>query len=424
MLARVVRTFQTSRLLQLFIVTACIQGGVIISQFLIAPFVEPGVVGVVRSLETVLALVVLGGSLGMQSIAIRDTAACEHRTTQQAVLRQVFLLVLLTSSFVMLGIYAVHKLILTTAISYYVFLTCGLVLVTNLLRVTTGFAQGVKAIHQVYLPLMFVTALGIVVHVVLTCYYGVQGWMAARYLTELSCLMAVWWRLRAYVVPALHLTRVKSSELRATGLSGLTINASLFVRLLVDSLPVLIMTALHVKTDEIGFFGLASLSLVLGLLPLAIIAQRAIPDLVEALQNPSALRGQFKALIKMMLLVSSAVAIALMGAAGGWLLLVGGKYETAAHYVLLLALSLPLKAVTLACGTMLVALRVFGLSLKVNILEGALVAVILYFGIPTVAGWAGVVAYFAGTMLSLVLLLSAVKMRVASLEGECDDARG
>ncbi|ORT71900.1 lipopolysaccharide biosynthesis protein [Pseudomonas mosselii] len=417
MLARIIRTFEKSRLLQLFIVTACIQGGVIISQFLIAPFVEPAVVGVVRSLETIMALVVLAGSLGMQSIAIRDTAACEDASMRQAVLRQVFMLVGVTSAVVIVGIFLAHELVLTTIISSYVFLMCGLVLITNLLRVTTGFAQGARVIHQIYLTLMVVTAAGVVLHVALTWQYGVQGWMAARYITEVLCLLAVWWCLRSCIGPSFQLLHVNVSDLMVTAISGITINASLFVRLLVDSLPVLMLTALHVRTEEIGFFGLANLSLVLGLLPLAIVAQRAIPDLVEVLNDPFRLSAKFNAFLKSMIVVSSMVAAALVIAAVSWLLLIGGKYEMAAKYVVFLALSLPLKAIVLACGTMLVALRVFGLSLKVNIVEGLLVMLILYFGISEFGAWAGVVACLVGALLSLALLLSAVRVRVDSLQG-------
>ncbi|WP_412461840.1 lipopolysaccharide biosynthesis protein [Pseudomonas sp. SC11] len=405
---------------QLFIVTGCIQGGVIISQFLIAPFVDPAVVGVVRSLETVLALVVLAGSLGMQSIAVRDTAACKDVALQQAVLRQVFVLVGLTSMLVMFGIFVAHAFVLTTAISTYVFFACGLVLVTNLLRTSTGFAQGAKAIHEIYLVLMVATAVGVVLHVTLTWRYGIQGWISARYVTELLCLTLVWWRMRAHVVPSLNLFKVNGRELMALASSGVTVNASLFVRLLVDSLPVLMLTALHVRTEEIGFFGLANLSLVLGLLPLAIIAQRAIPDLVEVLGDPPKLAARFKAFLRSIVLVSLTMAAALIIAAAGWLLLVGGQYHVAAQYVLVLALSLPLKAAALGCGTMLVALRVFGLSLKVNIIEGMLVLLILYLGIPQFGAWAGAAAYLAGGLLSVVLLLSAVKVRLASVQGEGD----
>ncbi|AVO60416.1 lipopolysaccharide biosynthesis protein [Pseudomonas chlororaphis] len=415
MLARLISIFESSRLLQLFVITACIQGGVIISQFLITPWVDPSVVGVVRSLETVIALVVLAGSLGMQSIAIRDTAAYSDASCQSAVLRQVFLLVALASGVVIFGIYIVHEFALTSAISSYVFTTCGLVVLTNLLRVSTGFAQGAKAIGEIYLVLMLVTAAGVVLHVILTKLYGVRGWMAARYLGEFFCLMAVWWKLRAYILPALNFFAVDKEQLMITAKSGVTINASLFVRLLVDSLPVLMLTALHVRTEEIGFFGIAILSLVLGLLPLAIIAQRALPDLVEALSQPDELRKKYSSALKSMLKVSSAVALLLILISSAWWLFVGGAYKTTALYVIVLALTLPLKAIALACGTMLVALRVFGLSLKVNILEGVLVLILLYVGIPILEGWAGVLAYSAGAVLSAVLLLSAVKIRLAIL---------
>ena len=90
MLASLINIFRHSRLLQLFIITGCIQGGVIISQFLITPWVAPSIVGGVRSLETLVALVVLAGGLGMQSIAIRDTAMAGSHHRQTDVLRYIF----------------------------------------------------------------------------------------------------------------------------------------------------------------------------------------------------------------------------------------------------------------------------------------------------------------------------------------------
>jgi O-antigen/teichoic acid export membrane protein len=407
--------FESSKLLQLIVITACIQGGVIISQFLITPWVDPSVVGVVRSLETIIALVVLAGSLGMQSIAIRDTAASHGTSRQSEVLRQVFLLVGIASGVVIAGIYVAHEFVLTSAISSYVFTTCGLVLLTNLLRVTTGFAQGAKAIREIYFVLMLVTGAGVILHVVLTKLYGIQGWMAARYLGEFFCLAAVWWKLRAHIFLALDFRQVNRRELMTTAKSGVIVNASLFVRLLVDSLPVLMLTAYHVKTDEIGFFGIAILSLILGLLPLAIIAQRALPELVEVIHDKSELRERYHAFSKSMLKISSAVALLLIFCSCIWLVCVGGVYKQTAMYIIMLALTLPLKAMALACGTILVALRVFSLSLKTNIVEGLLVLLILYVGIPVLDAWAGVLGYVVGAILSAVLLLIAVRFRLADL---------
>nr|WP_218182584.1 hypothetical protein [Pseudomonas sp. C6002] len=407
--------FESSKLLQLIVITACIQGGVIISQFLITPWVDPSVVGVVRSLETIIALVVLAGSLGMQSIAIRDTAASHGTSRQSEVLRQVFLLVGIASGVVIAGIYVAHEFVLTSAISSYVFTTCGLVLLTNLLRVTTGFAQGAKAIREIYFVLMLVTGAGVILHVVLTKLYGIQGWMAARYLGEFFCLAAVWWKLRAHIFLALDFRQVNGRELMTTAKSGVIVNASLFVRLLVDSLPVLMLTAYHVKTDEIGFFGIAILSLILGLLPLAIIAQRALPELVEVIHDKSELRERYHAFSKSMLKISSTVALLLIFCSCIWLVCVGGVYKQTAMYIIVLALTLPLKAMALACGTILVALRVFSLSLKTNIVEGLLVLLILYVGIPVLDAWAGVLGYVVGAVLSAVLLLIAVRVRLADL---------
>lgn len=415
MLSRLIGMFENSRLLQLVVITACIQGGVIISQFLITPWVDPSVVGMVRSLETIIALVILAGSLGMQSIAIRDTAASNGTTDKNEVLRQVFLLVVIASIGVIACIYVANKFVWNSVMSSYVFTTCGLVLLTNLLRVTTGFAQGAKVIREIYFALMLVTGVSIVLHVVLTKFFGIEGWMTARYIGELLCLVAVWWKLRSYIFSALDFRLVNRRELMMTAKSGVTVNASLFVRLMVDSLPVLMLTAYHVKIDEIGFFGIALLSLSLGLLPLTIIAQRAIPDLVEVVNDKEMLRERHHAFFRSMLKISSSVALLLIVISLVWFLLVGGVYKQAAIYMFVLALTLPLKAIALVSGTMLLALRVFSLSLKVNIVEGLSVALILYLSIMPFGALAGVLGYATGVVLSSMLLLVAVRLRLADL---------
>jgi hypothetical protein len=116
-----------------------------------------------------------------------------------------------------------------------------------------------------------------------------------------------------------------------------------------------------------------------------------------------------------MLKISSTVALLLILCSCIWLVCVGGVYKQTAMYIIVLALTLPLKAMALACGTILVALRVFSLSLKTNIVEGLLVLLILYVGIPVLDAWAGVLGYVVGAVLSAVLLLIAVRVRLADL---------
>lgn len=415
MLASLFNIFRHSRLLQLFIITGCIQGGVIISQFLITPWVAPSIVGGVRSLETLVALVVLAGGLGMQSIAIRDTAIAENHHRQTDVLRYIFLLVLVSSCVVVAGVFISYEFIFSSALVANLLTVCGLVFLTNLLRITTGFAQGAKAMGRIYLVLGIVTAFSVVLHVLLTKFYGLEGWMAARYLGELFCLAAVWWKLRDYVLPALNLAKVDRRTVVTTAVSGATINAGLFFRLFVDSLPILALTALHVTSEEVGFYGVAVLSIVFGLLPLAIIAQRSLPEFVGALDQKSELRIRFNALSSNMIKVSGVAAILLIGASVGWLLFVGGIYKVTALYIIVLALSLPMKAISLSCGTMLVALQVFGFGLKVCVVEGVIVLLILYFFIPLIGGWAGVLATLIGALISMLMFFTAVKARLADL---------
>lgn len=412
MISRLLGLLEQSRFLQLFIVTACVQGAVLISQFLIAPFVEPAMVGMVRSLETVIALVVLAGSLGMQSIVIRDVAACTRPAEQAAVFAKVITLVCVTSLVVMLGIWLFDRLDAADQISMYVSMSCGLVLLTNLLRMATGFAQGARAMRTICIGLLLTSGLGVLAHVALTRLYGIQGWVVARYLTEFCCLLVVCWQLRSHLKPAWGRQHVRLGELAAFARSGAIINLGLFARLLVTSLPMLMLSWLYAGTDDVGMFGLAILMQTLGLLPLAIIAQKAVPDLVNELGDREGLRRKYRNLLKSMALVSLVAMLLTMSAALVWLLVIGGHYERSALYTVFLALGLPLRAIIAACSAMLVAMRSFAFNLQISIFEGALVATILAIGTPGYGGWAGVAASVAGALLSTAIILGAVKARL------------
>ena len=262
---------------------------------------------------------------------------------------------------------------------------------------------------------MLATTAGVLMHVLLTRVYGVHGWVLARYFGEGLCLLVVGWKLRAYVASACDRRHFSWQKLLVMARSGVLVNASLFIRLIVDSLPILLLNYYTLPIDQVGYFGVAMLGLVAGILPVTIIAQRALPELVSAFEDKEKFRKNYALFVRTMLKVSSLTAVLLMLASLIWLFFSNGAYELTALYSLVLALSLPMKAMALCCGTMLLVLRVFGLSLKVNIVEGGVVLLALFSGVPLIGGWAGVLASLIGAVCSGGLLFYFLRRRLAEL---------
>ena len=92
-------------------------------------------------METIIALIVLAGSLGMQSIAVRESSEVDGLALQGAVLQRVYMLIGLTSFVTVLGVCVGYSLLPVSIIGGYVLQACGLVLLTNLIRASTAFAQ-------------------------------------------------------------------------------------------------------------------------------------------------------------------------------------------------------------------------------------------------------------------------------------------
>lgn len=73
--------------LPLFFTTVSIQGAVVLSQFVAAFIVTPNEIGVIRTIESAISVLVLLTGLGAQVIAVRDGAAETMVDLQAAVLR-------------------------------------------------------------------------------------------------------------------------------------------------------------------------------------------------------------------------------------------------------------------------------------------------------------------------------------------------
>lgn len=380
---------QLSRIAQsgyvpLLMVTICIQGGIIISQFIAAFFITPSEIGVIRAIESVLSILVLVGGFGMQSLSIREIAASQDTTNRLSILKDIYIVIILGALFVTLGVFIVRALLNQTIILDNILMISGVVLLTNAIRVTSGFTQGAGLVGKTYLYLMISTIAALAVTVVAVSCWSVAGWIAGRYVSELLTLLVLISITFRLVGPITHYPTTSLEKIKSLLRDGFKINTALIVKLIADNLPILMMAALGVPTDEIGFLGLAVLTINSAMLPLAVLAQRAFPAMSSHRLHPKELENLTMTLVKISLKLAFLVSAVIFTSSVFLYNVFGGVYAHAFLLTAALCWTIPLKSIALTYGTNLIASNQLNSAIKINLTE---VVILIIAGVASMNLW-------------------------------------
>lgn len=389
------------------ILTVCIQGGVLISQFLTAFFLVPSQVGVVRTIESILSIVVLGTSVGAPTLAIREIAALQEGREQALLLKRLICMELIAGSFVAAALFGTRGF-WSGDMMHYASMIAGVALLSNTIRVVAAFMQGTQTAALFSLRVVVLTCLSVGVVCLMARAFGVDGWVVGRYIGEATVLVGMLLAVRHYFVdtggfscdmlPTWHIVSL-----------GVTANLALFFRLLCDNLPILALAAAKIPTDQIGFFGLASLMLMGPNLLLSVTAQVELPRFVAQLHTPVLLRERFGRLVRNMVALATAFLVLVFIVwfiNYKWLAL---TYTPTINALFIMILALPMRAVTLSLGTLITALGKYRLFVFVNIVEAVITAVFAYPMAHHFAAEGVVVLFVVGSFVSLLLHMGAVK---------------
>lgn len=368
----------------LLMVTVCIQGGIIISQFMAAFFITPSEIGVIRAIESVLSILILVGGFGMQSLSIREVAADQRKINRLNIIRNIYIIITLASLFVVLGIFIVRAFLNQTIILDNILMISGVVLLTNAIRVTSGFTQGAGLVGKTYLYLIASTIVALAVNVIAASYWSVAGWIVGRYLSEFVTLVVLISITYKLVSPITYHLPISSKQIKNLLYDGFKINIALTVKLIGENLPILMMTALKLPTDKIGFLGLAILAINSAMLPLAVLAQRAFPVMSSYRFQPKELKGLTKTLVRTSLKLAFLVSIVLFIISILLYKKLAGVYADAFLLTAALCWIVPLKSIALAYGTNLVATSQLNAAIKINLIE---VIILLIAGLITTKRW-------------------------------------
>lgn len=356
----------------LLLMTLSVQGLVVGGQLLAALLLTPAEMGSLRWLESVIAVSLLAVSMGMPAITFREVAARHEPETRAAVLRRTLQPAAICAA-VLLGVAVVWWFSSggLTGDMHLLALCAGLMLPANAARVCIGYIQGASEAGVYVWRLMWMSAAGLACLLALTAVWGLQGWIAGRYVAEIGLAAGLMWALRSVL-------RRRAAAETAPGMalwrSGATINVAFLVRVLCDNLPLILMGWLGVARSEMGYFGLAYLVMMGPLLLLTTYAQNMTPRLVQASDSGNALQQVLRTMQLRMLGLAGLSGLGLALLIGGGLHAFGGAYREAGFTVVIVAAALPARALALAWGAAFVARAAYAQSLKVSAIECAVLA--------------------------------------------------
>jgi O-antigen/teichoic acid export membrane protein len=390
------------------ILTACIQGGVMISQFLSAFYLSPGQVGVVRTVESVLSIIVLGTSVGAPTLAIREIAALHDGDERAALLGRLICMELIAGAVVVFCM-TVLRVFVDGEMWKYASMIAGVALLSNTIRVIAAFVQGIQTAAQYSVRIIAATVAAVGTVCLASWYGGIGGWVVGRYFGEGMVLISLLHGVRRYLFDRRGVRRRMLPGWSVVSL-GVTANLALFVRLLCDNLPILALAAAKVPTDQIGFFGLATLVLMGPNLILAVTMQVELPRVVSVLPDSNLVNVRFRGLVGRMLSITLLFlgVIALAWAVNREFLRM--TYTPTINALFIMSFILPLRAITLSIGTMFTALGKYRLSVYVNLVELTIMGIVAYPLASHFGANGAVILFVAGAVVSVALHISALKI--------------
>lgn len=364
----------------LALLTVTLQGAPIISQAVASLIVPLAVIGSIRTMESALPIMVLLGSLGASSLAVREIAAAPNDASRREMGRDLLLLPF-TGTLALLAIGSILLLLAPSAWAPWIrsaLPILPLALLININRCLGGTAQGWNRVAEISVPVAIGSALAVLCHLAGVWFGEARGWMIGRYAGEilvLACFASV---LRPGNGGALR-APIHWPRFGRLAAGAIVLNLAFVFRASADALPLLALATAGQTGAEVGAFGIATLVLTMVMLPIAVLSQFTLPALTKAAASGQASR---RTAILMLTALGGLATIAIGGTALLFAELLPPTFQPVARFVALLSLALPLKAAATGYGTRLIAAARFEAPLLGNGLE--LAAIFLFCAIePT-----------------------------------------
>lgn len=388
-----------------------VQGMVYLVQFIIARLMDPAGFGVVRSVEAVIAVAAVLGSAGMPTLAVKAIAEVSDDEVRKRLLGRLVKVSFAVSVSVAALVTVFGSRLVVPEAYPYLKTIAWIIALTASSRTIINYFQGINRFRKMSAMNSVLATVSCAALAAMVAAYGLDGWLAGRYLGEALFLSGCVLLIRGRVRFTGKLPREYS--FRRLFPMGVTISLSLVLRSAIDNAGIFALGYMMFTAGSVGLFGLSLLLVTgAGILPGGIVAL-TLPRLVEKLRASRSEAWRFYGWVMKWLLVSTVATSAALAAFSPALGIVFGEgYSGAAPLLAILSVCLPLRAVTSLSGSFLLSCDAVGLTLWINVLTLALAGAVL----PFAAQWYGAQGVAWGTVAveavsALFYVIGARRMR-------------
>jgi len=332
---------------------ASVQGVTYVSQALAAKGLSPGDFGSIRSIESILAIVVVLGGLGMPTLATRYAAEMTDDAARGLLLRRLLTIAVATSLATAVAVSLVSRFVFPEPTASTLRVLSLAMALTVCSRVIQGYAVGAKRIVTVSILTVLLSFVSLPTLVVLAWRQGLMGWVAGRYGTEALLVLVLVLSMRSVLHPARPATAVPAvGELARL---GFPIALSLLLRSGQDAVGLLALNLLRAPGPMVGHMGLGSLLVAaLAVIPGAV-SSLCLPEMTRKRHVPKEARQFLWRSVSWGLWLTAPVSVLIFFAGPTVLAKFLPAYTDAGPVLQAMALIAPCRAVVAMAGSCLLA---------------------------------------------------------------------
>ena len=380
-----------------------VQGVTFIVQLFIAKALTPELFGISRTVEAVLAAALVLAQCGLPSLAIRDVAifSDNHAKYVARLIGSIGLVAFFTATI----IFIIASYINSHPTAGWLQFLAPVLVITSLSRAFIGVLQGGGHIAEVARVSVISSALGFTLTIILVSLYGLAGWAAGKYFTEIMLIALIAVALTKKMNINVAIGKPSTTMVR----TGAEISAGLVLRSLLDNALMPAMLFFGVTAEILGGLGLSALLAFPILVIPGVISNLLIPRLARARDDAPLLRRSVIEGIRLTLVIS--IFTSLIIAVLGYTLVpfFYPAYDNSIALLLLLLISMPLRAAAMPIGGLFIALNANRPSIIVGGIGATVFLCLCWILVPAFGATGGVLAVIGAECAFLVGFIIAAR---------------
>jgi O-antigen/teichoic acid export membrane protein len=389
----------------LALASVAVSGAAYLQQIILARLLNPADFGVVRTVEATLVVLLMAGSLGTPTLAVRYAPEL-HAQRSGALLRQLLLLAFLGTTIVAIAVMAGTLLFGGGPIGATLRVIVWSIVFASGARVIYGFQQGRLDVRGIANVVIAVALVSITFTSLLAARYGLNGWVGGRLAGDAVLMAGSLWVVRKYLFgPPVTPTHAN----RDLVTFGAAITLSFALRAGVDACALIILNIKGVNPEQVGYFGLGTLVATAILVLPGAFGALVLPRMVKRQKSQSGPAYMWWAM-KWSLVFTVPLCVLLVIAGPVLLRTVLPEYAPGALVIALLIALAPLRAAGAMAGNQLLAHSNVRATIAFNGVGAALVIGLGMFMVEQ-AGIAGAAIALLLAELVILALTTAAAVR-------------